>query len=175
MCYHVRHAHKISENLGQTCLDFDRDKGTMCWYISHALSVNCVFTSADDVLCPCGRLSCDVSNTASVSGSCSQVLTVFFASFIAGSLLNQIETIIHNPTSLVTILGDAAPQVAVFFMTYLLLMVSHGCWTFDMSPANCPAVRHIKPCTFLQTLSCLAACECLCLYQQLSFVHDTLA
>ena len=54
-----------------------------------------------------------------------QVLTVFFGSFIAGSLLNQIQSIVHNPTSLVHILGDAAPQVAVFFMTYLLLMVSH--------------------------------------------------
>ena len=53
-----------------------------------------------------------------------QVLTVFFGSFIAGSLLNQIQSIVHNPTSLVHILGDAAPQVAVFFMTYLLLMVS---------------------------------------------------
>ena len=56
-----------------------------------------------------------------------QVLTVFFGSFIAGSLLNQIQSIIHNPTSLVHILGDAAPQVAVFFMTYLLLMVSCSC------------------------------------------------
>ena len=52
-----------------------------------------------------------------------QVLTVFFGSFIAGSLLNQINAIIHDPTTLVDILGDAAPQVAVFFMTYLLLMV----------------------------------------------------
>ncbi len=53
-----------------------------------------------------------------------QVLTVFFGSFIAGSLLNQINAIIHDPTTVVDILGDAAPQVAVFFMTYLLLMVS---------------------------------------------------
>lgn len=53
-----------------------------------------------------------------------QVLTVFFGSFIAGSFLNQLTSIIHNPGYLVSILGDAAPQVAVFFMTYLLLMVS---------------------------------------------------
>ncbi|KAL0039508.1 hypothetical protein WJX77_000232 [Trebouxia sp. C0004] len=51
-----------------------------------------------------------------------QVLTVFFGSFIAGSLLNQLNAIIHDPTTLVDILGEAAPQVAVFFMTYLLLM-----------------------------------------------------
>lgn len=54
---------------------------------------------------------------------CMQVLTVFFGSFIAGSLLNQLNAIIHDPTTLVDILGEAAPQVAVFFMTYLLLMV----------------------------------------------------
>lgn len=52
-----------------------------------------------------------------------QVLTVFFGSFIAGSFLNQLTSIIHDPSYLVNILGDAAPQVAVFFMTYLLLMV----------------------------------------------------
>ena len=52
-----------------------------------------------------------------------QVLTVFFGSFIAGSFLNQLTSIIHDPSYLVSILGDAAPQVAVFFMTYLLLMV----------------------------------------------------
>ncbi len=57
---------------------------------------------------------------------CVQVLTVFFGSFIAGSLLNQLNAIIHDPTTLVDILGEAAPQVAVFFMTYLLLMV--GCY-----------------------------------------------
>ena len=51
------------------------------------------------------------------------MLTVFFGSFIAGSLLNQVNAIIHDPTTLVDILGEAAPQVAVFFMTYLLLMV----------------------------------------------------
>ena len=56
---------------------------------------------------------------------CMQVLTVFFGSFIAGSLLNQLNAIIHNPTTLVDILGEAAPQVAVFFMTYLLLMVGY--------------------------------------------------
>lgn len=52
-----------------------------------------------------------------------QVLTVFFGSFIAGSFLNQLTAIIHDPSYLISILGDAAPQVAVFFMTYLLLMV----------------------------------------------------
>ncbi|KAL3134038.1 hypothetical protein ABBQ32_008470 [Trebouxia sp. C0010 RCD-2024] len=51
-----------------------------------------------------------------------QVLTVFFGSFIAGSFLNQLTAIIHDPSYLISILGDAAPQVAVFFMTYLLLM-----------------------------------------------------
>lgn len=60
-----------------------------------------------------------------------QVLTVFFGSFIAGSFLNQLTAIIHDPSYLISILGDAAPQVAVFFMTYLLLMVRYSLRSFQ--------------------------------------------
>ena len=69
-------------------------------------------------LCSCVKLS-----DSTLDGISTQVLTVFFGSFIAGSFLNQLTSIIHDPSTLVDILGDAAPQVAVFFMTYLLLMV----------------------------------------------------
>ena len=67
----------------------------------------------------CKAIETDIT----LSGTFVQVLTVFFGSFIAGSFLNQLTSIIHDPTTIVEILGDAAPQVAVFFMTYLLLMV----------------------------------------------------
>ena len=68
----------------------------------------------------CNSISFDLLNVLILVA---QVLTVFFGSFIAGSFLNQLTSIIHDPSYLVNILGDAAPQVAVFFMTYLLLMV----------------------------------------------------
>lgn len=84
-----------------------------------------------------------------------QVLTVFFGSFIAGSLLNQIQSIVHNPTSLVHILGDAAPQVAVFFMTYLLLMVS---LSLSLSAWQSAATASIAVlclmCTYCNPLQC---------------------
>ena len=41
-----------------------------------------------------------------------QVLVSFFGSFIAGSLLNQIQQIVQNPSSIVQVLGNAAPQTA---------------------------------------------------------------
>ncbi|GAB4818294.1 hypothetical protein N2152v2_005340 [Parachlorella kessleri] len=50
-----------------------------------------------------------------------QVMTVFFGSFIAGSLANQLKTFISTPSSILTVLGTAAPQTAIFFMTFLLL------------------------------------------------------
>ena len=41
-----------------------------------------------------------------------QVLVSFFGSFIAGSLLNQVQQIIQDPGSIVQVLGNAAPQTA---------------------------------------------------------------
>ena len=41
-----------------------------------------------------------------------QVLVSFFGSFIAGSLLNQVQQIIQDPSSIVQVLGNAAPQTA---------------------------------------------------------------
>ncbi len=50
------------------------------------------------------------------------MVTVFFATFIAGSFLNQINQFINAPASVVRILGAAAPQTAAFFINYLLLL-----------------------------------------------------
>lgn len=50
-----------------------------------------------------------------------QVVTVFFGSFIAGTFANQIEQLVDDPASIVDVLGTAAPQTAIFFLTYLLL------------------------------------------------------
>ena len=51
-----------------------------------------------------------------------QVLTIFFATFLAGSFFNQVQLFVNDPTSVVRILGAAAPQTASFFMSYLLLL-----------------------------------------------------
>lgn len=50
-----------------------------------------------------------------------QVFTVFFGSFIAGTVANQFSELIHNPSSVVTLLGSAAPQTSIFFLTYVTL------------------------------------------------------
>ena len=50
-----------------------------------------------------------------------QVVTVFFGSFLAGSVANQFKQLINDPGSIVTLLGTAVPQTAIFFMTYVTL------------------------------------------------------
>ncbi|KAL4447960.1 hypothetical protein ABPG75_005179 [Micractinium tetrahymenae] len=50
-----------------------------------------------------------------------QVVTLFFGSFIAGSFANQIKQFVQSPSSIITVLGTAAPQTALFFTTYLML------------------------------------------------------
>ncbi|KAK9811621.1 hypothetical protein WJX72_007134 [[Myrmecia] bisecta] len=50
-----------------------------------------------------------------------QVITVFFASFVAGSFLTQIQQFVKDPGSVVKVLGTGAPSTAIFFTTYLLL------------------------------------------------------
>ena len=50
-----------------------------------------------------------------------QVITVFLGSFIAGTFANQFEQLIDDPGSIVSIFGTAAPQVGIFFMTYILV------------------------------------------------------
>lgn len=71
-----------------------------------------------------------------------QVLTVFFASFIAGSFLNQIQQFASAPATILSVLGTAAPQTATFFMSYLLLL---GFTT--------------KPLLFLRLTGALPACR----------------
>jgi hypothetical protein len=53
-----------------------------------------------------------------------QVIVVFLASFIAGSAASQFEQLIDDPESIVDLLGAAAPQTAIFFLTYVTLQVS---------------------------------------------------
>ena len=53
---------------------------------------------------------------------CVQVVTIFLATFVAGSFLNQVQLFISAPKSILRILGAAAPQTASFFMSYLLLL-----------------------------------------------------
>lgn len=50
-----------------------------------------------------------------------QVITVFFGSFVAGTVANQFEQLINDPGSIITLLGTAAPQAAIFFLTYVTL------------------------------------------------------
>ena len=50
-----------------------------------------------------------------------QFVTVFIGSFISGIFANQFEQLIDDPGSIVQIFGTAAPQVGIFFMTYILV------------------------------------------------------
>ncbi|KAL4515648.1 hypothetical protein Ndes2437B_g07075 [Nannochloris sp. 'desiccata'] len=50
-----------------------------------------------------------------------QIVTVFFGSFIAGSAANQFKQLVNDPGSIVNLLGTAAPQTSIFFMTYITL------------------------------------------------------
>jgi hypothetical protein len=50
-----------------------------------------------------------------------QVITVFFGSFIAGSAANQAKQLVNDPGSIVNLLGTAAPQTSIFFLTYITL------------------------------------------------------
>jgi hypothetical protein len=50
-----------------------------------------------------------------------QVITVFFGSFIAGSAANQFKQLVNDPGSIVNLLGTAAPQTSIFFLTYITL------------------------------------------------------
>ncbi len=55
-----------------------------------------------------------------------QVVVIFFGNVLAGSLLNQVQQLGKDPTSLVSILGKALPMAATFFISYLLTSVSTG-------------------------------------------------
>ena len=50
-----------------------------------------------------------------------QFLTVFLTTLIAGTIVNQLQQFLQNPSSIFSDLGAAAPQTATFFMLYLLL------------------------------------------------------
>ena len=50
---------------------------------------------------------------------------MFFGSFIVGTVINQLQQLIKDPTSILTIMGTAAPQTANFFMSYIALQVCY--------------------------------------------------
>ena len=66
-----------------------------------------------------------------------QVLVCFFGNFIAGSLLNQVQQIIQDPSSIVQVLGNAAPQTAGEPQEKLQRHHSRAMWT---SQCHCTAV-----------------------------------
>ena len=84
-----------------------------------------------------------------------QVLTIFFATFLAGSFFNQVQLVVNDPTSIVRILGAAAPQTASFFMSYLLLL---GLTTKPVLFLRIPRTHLPSP----------ALSSCFSLYSQLS-------
>ena len=55
--------------------------------------------------------------------SATQVLIVWFGSFVAGSFFSQFQQWINNPASAVNIIGTAVPLTAIFFMSYMVLNV----------------------------------------------------
>jgi hypothetical protein len=50
------------------------------------------------------------------------VVTVFLATFISGTLLNQLQQVLERPASLLAVLGVGAPQTASFFLLYVLFV-----------------------------------------------------
>ena len=92
--------------------------------------VACTFLSLEQAYSRSTCSSCmpavDMSQFAVIAAvfkrACVQVLTIFFATFLAGSFFNQVQLFVNDPTSVVRILGAAAPQTASFFMSYLLLL-----------------------------------------------------
>jgi hypothetical protein len=50
-----------------------------------------------------------------------QFLIVFVASFLGGTLFNQISTLISDPSQIINIIGSTLPSSATFFMTFILL------------------------------------------------------
>ena len=53
-----------------------------------------------------------------------QVIVVFAGSLLGGSLLNQLQQLYLNPSSVVRIVGTSAPETAIFFCSYLLLQAT---------------------------------------------------
>ena len=72
-----------------------------------------------------------------------EFITVFLGSFIAGTFANQFQQLIDDPGSIVSIFGTAAPQVGIFFMTYILVQ---ACWElpFDIFDVVGLVIYHLK-------------------------------
>lgn len=72
-----------------------------------------------------------------------EFITVFLGSFIAGTFANQFEQLLDDPGSIVSIFGTAAPQVGIFFMTYILVQ---ACWElpFDIFDMVGLILYHLK-------------------------------
>lgn len=72
-----------------------------------------------------------------------EFITVFLGTFIAGTFANQFEQLLDDPGSIVSIFGTAAPQVGIFFMTYILVQ---ACWElpFDIFDVVGLVLYHLK-------------------------------
>lgn len=46
---------------------------------------------------------------------------MFIFNMLAGSIINQLNTIFADPTTIFTTLGIAIPQTATFFITYIVV------------------------------------------------------
>jgi hypothetical protein len=59
-----------------------------------------------------------------------EFITVFLTSFIAGTFANQFQEILDDPGSIVQVFGTAAPQVGIFFFSYILTI---ACWEIPLN------------------------------------------
>ncbi|CAM9575546.1 unnamed protein product [Pylaiella littoralis] len=57
-----------------------------------------------------------------------QVINVFLVTTIANSILDTISQIVEEPTKSFTLLGEALPKVAGFFVEYIILKLFAGLW-----------------------------------------------
>lgn len=76
-----------------------------------------------------------------------QVVTVFFASFITGSLLNQLALLVTNPQQVLTILGTGEArqqfaQVACLCSSSSAASVSHCCYQYDRQQISVLQSKH---------------------------------
>eukprot|EP00752_Nemacystus_decipiens_P015850 g14160.t1 len=58
-----------------------------------------------------------------------QIINVFLVTTIANSILDTISQIVEEPTKTFTLLGEALPKVAGFFVEYIILKMFVGLWT----------------------------------------------
>ncbi len=50
-----------------------------------------------------------------------QLMNVFVATILAGTIFDTLNAIVHNPASLLDLLGQSVPRVSSFFINYVML------------------------------------------------------